>query len=71
MPEKNNVSNTSIPFETNYSNEIQLSLYQSSNNNNSEKNSWLVLIIILVWNINILMLFYEVKLIFKKNINFA
>ena len=70
-PEKNNISNTSIPFETNYSNEIQLSLYQSNNNDNSKQNSWLMLIIILVWNINILMLFYEVKLIFKKNINFA
>ena len=70
-PEKNNISNTSIPFETNYSNEIQLSLYQSSNNDNSNQNSWLMLIIILVWNINVLMLFYVVKLIFKKNINFA
>ena len=38
-PEKNNVSNTSIPFETNYSNEIQLSLYQSNNNDNSKQNS--------------------------------
>ena len=39
IPEKNNVSNTSIPFETNYSNEIQLSLYQSNNNDNSKQNS--------------------------------
>jgi hypothetical protein len=46
-------------------------LYQSSNNDNSKQNSWLMLIIILIWNINVLMLFYEVKLIFKKNINFA
>ena len=36
--ENNDASNSSIPFETNYSNEISLSLYQSSNNDNVEQN---------------------------------
>ena len=33
----NNTSNSSIPFETNYSNEMPLSSYQSSYNENSEQ----------------------------------
>ena len=53
----NDESNSSIPFETNYSNEISLSLYQSSNNDNVEQNVWLMLIIVWVWNINEFILF--------------
>lgn len=37
--ENNNASNISIPFETNYSNEMPLSSYQSNYNENSEQNS--------------------------------
>ena len=36
--ENNDASNSSIPFETNYTNEISLSLYQSINNDNVEQN---------------------------------
>jgi len=44
--ENNNVSNSSIPFETNYSNEMPLSSYHSSYNDNSEQNSSLMVEII-------------------------
>ena len=37
--ENNNASNSTIPFETNYSNEMPLSSDQSNNNDNSEQNS--------------------------------
>jgi len=40
--ENNYVSNSSIPFETNYSNEMPLLSYHSSYNDNSEQNSSLM-----------------------------
>jgi len=44
--ENNNTSNSSIPFETNYSNEMPLSSYHSNYNDNSEQNSSLMVEII-------------------------